>query len=739
MTRLPKHLPALAQPAAVRHAIARALLGVPPSATLGSVTLMPHQVDAVARLSVILQRHHVALLADDVGLGKTFVALAVAQRYAHAHIIAPAALLPMWQSAMARANCLHATITSVQRYSLTPSPSPELPDGCLVIIDEAHHLRNRRTVRYDAVASVTSGRDVLLVSATPVHNAPRDLRQLLALSLGQHASRLDDHLLATVVVRRTHHDARPSVREQPVHPMPHDPIVLNAILALPAPLPAHDGAVAGALIKLGLLRAWCSSDAALQQMLTKRWLRGEALRTALESGRHPSAVELRSWLVGDAEVQLAFPELLASHAVERAPLLEVLTRHLDAVRALCAQHAARGSHDAARAAALRAILQEHGATPVVAFSQFAATVRAIGRALSDIAGVGVLTGQRASVASGTISRQEALDAFAPMAHGRAPPPTHQRIQLLLTTDLLAEGVNLQDAGVVVHLDLPWTDALRRQRVGRCVRVGSGHPHVSVYTFAPDVGVERVLRLQRRLQRKARWTRRVVGTELASAGVHPPSAADAASAIREEMHAWCESASAASHGVAVVGASTWGFLACVRDDEQYRLIGGRRRASASAARVVAVMREIAWSSPAPHAVPVAQWRATRRAILRWQRACIARRELGADESLMDGHRRAARDALWRTLRALRATDRVRLQTSWLRAEQMIRDARGAAADAAIAAWVARQSAEPLATWLDSWREAPVLARAVHERPAQSSRPQVASVLLLVASGGRNPFV
>src|SRR5207344_2385706 len=97
---------------------------------------------------------------------------------------------------------------------------------------------------------------------------------------------------------------------------------------LPAPLPAHDGAVAGALVRLGLLRAWCSSDAALTHALRRRILRGEALRHALEGGRHPTTAELRGWLVGDHEVQLAFPELMAGHAPETGPLLEVLTRHL---------------------------------------------------------------------------------------------------------------------------------------------------------------------------------------------------------------------------------------------------------------------------------------------------------------------------------------------------------------------------------------------------------------------------
>ena len=47
------------------------------------------------------------------------------------------------------------------------------------------------------------------------------------------------------------------------------------------------------------------------------------------------------------------------------------------------------------------------------------------------------------------------------------------VDLLIATDLLSEGLNLQDASVVVHLDLPWTAARLTQRIGRVWRVGAG--------------------------------------------------------------------------------------------------------------------------------------------------------------------------------------------------------------------------------------------------------------------------
>lgn len=715
-------------PAVVRDVIARGILNGPiayastnASDTLGSISLLPHQRDAVIRVRAILRELHVALLADDVGLGKTFVALAIAREYPLATIIAPAALLPMWREAIARTGTTNARIESLHRYSRS-SPPAALAHDTLVIIDEAHHLRTPSTRRYRAVSQAVSGRDLLLLSATPVHNTPRDLHALLALAIGTQAVQLDDALLARVVVRRTQHHAIPVVRERPPQAMPHDSGVLDAILRLPAPLPAHDGAVAGALVRLGLLRAWCSSDAALASALRRRLLRGEALKHALEGGRHPTGAELRGWMVGEHEVQLAFPELMAGHAPETGPLLDVLTRHLDAVSALLQRHVRTANGDVARAYALRDILRTHPEMPVIAFSQFAETVRTIGRALSDIAGVGVLTGQRAWIASGAISRQDALAHFAPVAQGRPPPPPHQRIRLLLTTDLLAEGVNLQDAGVLVHLDLPWTDALRRQRVGRCARVGSPHAEIVVYRFEPPQGAELVMRLHARLERKARWSARLVGAPR-DEGSHAQriSAADAATRVRSVLVSWLSDARVEtdpSHTlVACTTSRVAGFVALVvSGDGASILVGGRQshdgvrarlRVSASPVRLLPLLLAIA-DRPAVRGVSAHALTRARRAVRRW----IARRSMSVDlgdaESCAAGAQRRAHAALRQAMQGLPATARLRLVQAFREAFEMVERARGVAAEEALRAWVIRRGLEPVDDWLSAWRQVPVLA-------------------------------
>jgi len=536
-------------PRHIMHRMAQTLAPPHPESPMGEITLRAHQHEAVAQLTRMLAEYRGALLADDVGLGKTFVALALSRQYDTVHVVAPATLLATWRTAAARAGIAQLQCHSLHAWSRPTPPALHTRGTSLVIIDEAHHLRNPNTTRYRQLADSVAACDVLLLSATPVHNRPQDLRALLALFRGQRLDALDHRSLARMVLRRRASDvdrdaqedtqedsslrprriAHPTIRE------PQDREVLNAILSLPAPLPAHDGAVAGALIRLGLLRAWCSSDAALTHALTRRRLRGEALRDALCTGRHLTHDELRNWVLGDDAGQLAFPELLATHAVESGDLLTVLDRHLDAVAAL-ARHLVRSQpslHDQARANHVRGILARHPQQPVVAFSQYTRTVQALFRALSDIAGVGAIMGTQARIASGPLPRQELLGLFAPSGNGRPPPPTIQRVRLLLTTDLMAEGVNLQDAGVVIHLDLPWTHAMLVQREGRALRMQSPHREVHVYTLAPDEHVAAVLRAEQRVLSKRHLGQRLVGADHGG----PQSAADWQAAWQRMLRRW----------------------------------------------------------------------------------------------------------------------------------------------------------------------------------------------------------
>lgn len=747
---------------AVKRRLASAMLPPLPPVALGDVRLLPHQRQAAAQLLRVLQRHGGALLADDVGLGKTFTALAVAQHYAHTHVLAPAGLVAMWQAALLRAAQPRTRIHSLHRASRQPLAPLAEPigdagaksDRTLVIIDEAHALRNAATMRYRHVARAVSGCDVLLLSATPLHNSPRDLAVLLALFRGPHGDSVPDHLLATLVIRRQQQhisdgngtDRRrassPAVRVHQPLTVPQQRETLDRLLALPAPLPARDGAVAGALIRLGLLRAWCSSDAALTQALTKRLQRGTAMRDALEAGRHPSNAELGAWLIDEdafGDMQLGFAELLSSHVLQpdaQHTALDLLGKHCDALRMLREFHVAHARADNVRVGYLRAICARHAGTPVVAFSQHGRTVQALFRALSDIAGVGMLTGSQARVASGKVTRPELLGWFAPRAQGRPPPPPSLRLNLLLTTDLIAEGVNLQDAGVVVHLDLPWTHALRAQRTGRVVRIGSTHEVAHEYRLRASRAVRRVLRAEQTVARKAALAARLVGDRQAHAVGACRSAVHHAARWDLRLLHWAletdvnpEDATSAPRWARLVAAhGVTGAIVLVRTAEGARLLacvlnGTRWWLSVRAEALLAVsagefptrgfhrLRQPVDTAPP---LTTATQRALGQAVRLWVRRQRALQISGAtvaggavDHDVRNQTQRRAMEWLQRRVANLSAVERAQRARYVQEAQSMIASAASAGAAVALRQWMDDAEASARGAWPD-WRVFPELS-------------------------------
>ena len=535
----------------VRRLIARAVLADDEDACVGDVTLHVHQRQALARVNELLSREGVALLADQTGLGKTFVALAAARRYERVLIVAPASLRDLWARALTRTR-VRAEFVSLEL--LSRQGRADVVNGAdLVIVDEAHHLRNVLTRRYAAVAALCDCAAALLLSATPIQNRRDDLAAQLALRIGDAAWTMTDDELARFVVRRT---SRVTVARLPTldgpHwiPLPVEDDLLDALLALPPPLPGSDEGTGGELVVYTLLRQWASSRAALVAALHRRVGRATAMIASLESGRWPTRRELLSWTCAEGTVQLALPELLSAGGdmgvATLSGLLDAVRVHESALRALLDGLRATRDPDLARVEALRWIRGRHGGHRVIAFSQYAETVSALARLITPDGGVAQLTARGARIASGRVTRAEVLAQFAPQAHV-IHPTAADRITMLIATDVLSEGLDLQAASVIVHLDLPWNPARLEQRVGRVLRIGSSHETVWAYALSPPASSERVLRAERRLRVKLRVARAVIGL---GAAALPFDADDqggsGAAEITSEMHA---------------------SLACWRDDPQ----------------------------------------------------------------------------------------------------------------------------------------------------------------------------
>ena len=496
---------------AARAAFAAVCLDALPDALLGEIRLGDAQRRIVARAQRAIGLHGGCLIAEDVGRGKTYIALALARHWQQPLVIVPACLRTTWRSAAQRAG---VGCSIVSHESLSRGRVPSAPfDG--IVVDESHHFRTPATHRYSALAALAARAPLVMLSATPLQNRPRDLASQLALFLGDMAFTLEAIALSRFVIRGD--DAPDALLPIAMPPewialLADDERVLQAILDLAPPAKPLDAGDAGALRTISLVRAWASSRAALEASLRSRRRLATALEQGVEAGRVPTRREARAWHGADNVVQLGFASLLMigdASSDTLAALRSALEQDRCALDRLIAAMRRTPDPDAARIAALLALRAAHHTSRIIAFSEYATTITRFFAALRGEPGVGMLTSKEARIVSGRITHEEMLARFAPLAQRVRPAPAHDAVTLLLATDLLAEGVNLQDASVVVHIDLPWNPARLAQRLGRVRRPG-GAANVRSYLLAPPASATALLDAETKLRRKVEAAERIVG-------------------------------------------------------------------------------------------------------------------------------------------------------------------------------------------------------------------------------------
>ena len=90
--------------------------------------------------------------------------------------------------------------------------------------------------------------------------------------------------------------------------------------------------------------------------------------------------------------------------------------------------------------------------------------------------------------------------------------TEREIRVLISTDVLSEGQNLQDCHIVLNYDLPWAIIRLIQRAGRVDRIGQNSDYILCYSFLPEDGVERIIRLRQRLSQRIHENAEVIGSD-----------------------------------------------------------------------------------------------------------------------------------------------------------------------------------------------------------------------------------
>ena len=197
------------------------------------------------------------------------------------------------------------------------------------------------------------------------------------------------------------------------------------------------------------------------------------------------------------------------HDLFRADLETELQSDADALIALLQSNGTWQPAQDAKLAALQELITEtYPDRKIIVFSQFADTVRYLESELKS-RGVSALEGVTGDTADPTAVAWR----FSPVSNDkRASTTPDQELRVLVATDVLSEGQNLQDCAVVVNYDLPWAIIRLIQRAGRVDRIGQTAEEILCHSFMPSDGVERIINLRGRVRDRLRENAEVVGTD-----------------------------------------------------------------------------------------------------------------------------------------------------------------------------------------------------------------------------------
>ena len=115
------------------------------------------------------------------------------------------------------------------------------------------------------------------------------------------------------------------------------------------------------------------------------------------------------------------------------------------------------------------------------------------------------------VTGGTKNPTDVVDRFSPISN-KADVSTENELRVLIATDVLSEGQNLQDSHVIVNYDLPWAIIRLIQRAGRVDRIDQSSEQIYCYSFFPADKVEEIIRLRTRLNERINENAGIVGSD-----------------------------------------------------------------------------------------------------------------------------------------------------------------------------------------------------------------------------------
>jgi superfamily II DNA or RNA helicase len=539
----------------------------------GQYKVLQYQIDAVHTAQQMLKSYGGVFLSDVVGLGKTYMAALLAlQLDGRCLVIAPPSLLGYdnagsWESVFGRFRVSSAKFVSLGK--LDQAIQEGVADFKYVIIDESHRFRSENTQRFALLKQICQQKGVILLSATPYNNNPRDVLAQLALFqdvrastipgvrqlenyfyalegrlkgldrakdydqyiriVRENASELRNKVLKYVMVRRTRNEisqfyAEDLKKQQIAFPEVTDPISLyyqmttfendlfDATIKMLHPSVLHyaryrsmsaayyngdkekiaeQGSTnLATFMRILLVKRLESSFFAFRETLKRFITSHELMIKTFHEGyvytsRYASNKIFDYLADGDQD---AINDLIAEDRAERFPASEFdplflahLQEDLDRLRDLESRWKVLSRdpkwESFSKELRTRSIDGNSLATQkLVIFTEFSDTAESLAKNLRIIEPKTLLYSSKSSPEE----RRKVIKNF-----DANDPDPQDEYRIIVTTDVLAEGVNMHRSCIVINYDLPWNPSKLMQRVGRVNRVGTKFNKLYTLNFFPS--------------------------------------------------------------------------------------------------------------------------------------------------------------------------------------------------------------------------------------------------------------
>ena len=561
------------------------------------INLAEFQEDAVRRIMTRLRKYGGVIVADSVGLGKTYIALKVIENFHLENrknrtlIVCPAQIRELVWKKELKDKVLPEYIVSQEEIAsddymrrVKRAVGSKLDEIELVVVDESHNFRNPLSKRWEHlfelinehIAAKGKRPKILFLTATPINNSPWDLYWQLMLMFGMNDSAflkenipslteffrkvernpsLLNDLLNEISIRRTRDYI---IKNYPDAYIGDDPekkikfpqrilenidyelektykgmyseisnIIANELTMAyyrmleyrKKTMEAEEEFELGRMISIGgifqtiLLKRLESSVEAFRISIRRQLEFLETLKGALESGKFISKSVFSKIIARNKFNTLSgedieeFLESLENGEVELEDfnkeeyrydeLIEDINKDIELFKKILDKtDKIKPEEDAKLTRLKEKLLKLSRDGQVVLFAYYADTLDYLFQEIKKDERFSKIRMEAISssgaTAKSTNQRQEIVEKFI-----------NGEIDILLSTDVLSEGQNLQTAKYIINYDLHWNPTRMIQRAGRIDRIGSPHERIYIYNFFPEKELEELLNLLLTLQNKIR--------------------------------------------------------------------------------------------------------------------------------------------------------------------------------------------------------------------------------------------